>query len=86
MDKAMSTFKAKINESGRIVIPAPLRRALSLKPDEELVLHLRENELVVTPLKICLKRLRDKVRKYNSSNASLTDALKKLRTEDDSHA
>ena len=41
----MSTFRAKIGPSGRLVIPVPQRRELGLKTGDEVVLRVEDNEL-----------------------------------------
>ena len=46
--------KAKIDKLGRIVIPISYRKALSINEETELVLDLKENQIVVTPsISIC---------------------------------
>ena len=46
--------KAKIDKLGRIVIPISYRKALSIDEETELVLDLKENQIVVTPsISIC---------------------------------
>ncbi len=81
----MNFFNTKLNESGRVLIPAQFRHALNLKMDEELFLYLKGDEVIITPLKISLKKIRERVKKCNSSNLKLTDVLKTLREEDNVH-
>lgn len=46
--------KAKIDKLGGIVIPISYRKALSIDEETELVLDLKENQIVVTPsISIC---------------------------------
>ena len=46
--------KTKIDKLGRIVIPISYRKALSINEETELVLDLKENQIVVTPsISIC---------------------------------
>lgn len=46
----MPEIRTKIGEGGRIVLPAEYRKALGLKPGDEVVLVLREGEVrLLTP-------------------------------------
>ena len=53
--------KTKIDKLGRIVIPISYRKALSINEETELVLDLKENQIVVTPsisiCRLCNKQL-----------------------------
>jgi AbrB family looped-hinge helix DNA binding protein len=70
-----------VNENGRVVIPAPFRKALGIGAGDELVLRLEENELRITTRKHRLERARRLVRKYVDPDRSLADDLIKDRRE-----
>ncbi len=43
--------RTRMNENGRLVIPAPFRKALGINPGDEVVLRLEDDELRITTLK-----------------------------------
>ena len=70
-----SEARLKINENGRVVIPAAFREALGIRAGDELVLRLEEDELRITTMKQRLERARKLVRKYVKPGRSLVDEL-----------
>ena len=44
----LSESHTRINENGRVVIPASFRRALGIQPGETVVLRIEDNELRIT--------------------------------------
>ena len=42
---------SRINENGRVVIPAAFRRALGMQPGDAVVLRVENNELRITTLR-----------------------------------
>lgn len=70
-----SEVRLKINENGRVVIPAPFREALGIRAGDELVLRLEDDELRITTMKQRLERARKLVRKYVKPGRSLVDEL-----------
>ena len=73
--------RLRINENGRVVIPASFREALGIQPGDELVLRLQEDELRITTLKHRLERARRLVRKHVRPGRSLVDELISERRE-----
>ncbi len=72
----MSTeTRLKINESGRVVIPASFRKALGVKAGDEILLRMEEGELCITTMKRRIERAQRLVRKYVKSGTSLVDEL-----------
>jgi len=60
---------------GRLLIPAPFRRALELEPGDELVLTLADGELRITTRGRAIARAQERVRKYTRGEGSLVDDL-----------
>ncbi len=56
--------RTRLQEGGRLVIPARYRKALSLTTGEELVLRIQDNELRVVPASQALARARRLVKKH----------------------
>lgn len=67
--------RLRINENGRVVIPASFRKALGIKPGDEIILQLDEDELRITTLKRRIERAQRMVRKYIRPGRSLVDEL-----------
>lgn len=60
----MNDHRTRLQEGGRLVIPARYRRALNIGPGEELVLRVQNNELRLVPAAQALARARRLVKKY----------------------
>jgi AbrB family looped-hinge helix DNA binding protein len=67
--------RQKINENGRVVIPAAFRKALGIKAGDEVVLRMEDDELRITTIKRRLERAQRLVRKYVRPGTSLVDEL-----------
>jgi AbrB family looped-hinge helix DNA binding protein len=66
---------ARINENGRIVIPATFRKALGIHPGETVVLRIEGDELRITTLRQRVARAQHLIRKHVPSSKSLADEL-----------
>lgn len=76
-----SPTRTRISENGRLVIPAPYRKALGIKAGDEVVLRLEDNELRITTLKRRLEKARERIRKYVKPSRSLAAELLAERRE-----
>jgi len=47
--------RMRVNENGRVVIPAPFRKALGINIGDEVVLRIEDDELRITILKLFSK-------------------------------
>ena len=65
----------RINENGRVVIPASYRKALGIKPGDEVILRMEDGELRITTMKRRIERAQRLVRKYVKPGVSLVDEL-----------
>jgi AbrB family looped-hinge helix DNA binding protein len=65
----------RINENGRVVIPASFRRALGIQSGDTIVLRLENNELRITTLRQRLVQAQKIVGKHVAPNISLVDEL-----------
>jgi AbrB family looped-hinge helix DNA binding protein len=74
--------KALINDTGRILIPASIRKALNLNIGDELLLKVEEDEIHIIPLSKAVQQAQDLIRQYNKDGLKLTDVLADLRNED----
>ena len=67
--------RTRLNENGRLVIPASFRKALEIKPGDEVILRLEEGELRMTTLRHRIARAQRNARKYIPRGVSLADEL-----------
>jgi AbrB family looped-hinge helix DNA binding protein len=67
--------RLRINENGRVVIPAPFRKALGINPGDEVILRLEDDELRITTMKRRIERAQRHARQYVKSGVSLVDEL-----------
>ncbi len=67
--------RQRVNENGRIVIPASFRKALGINIGDEVVLRMEDDELRITTLKRRVERAQRLVRKHVKRGTSLVDEL-----------
>ena len=67
--------KVRVNENGRIVIPAAFRKALGINVGDEVVARVEDDELRITTVKGRIARAQRSVRKYIKPGRSLVDEL-----------
>ncbi len=67
--------RTRVNENGRVVIPASFRKALGISAGDEVVLRLEDEELRITTLKRRLDRARRLIRKHVKPGTSLVEEL-----------
>ncbi len=67
--------RAKMNEEGRLLIPAELRKALGLRGGEELLIRRTENGLEVTTYERAIQRFQDRVAQLVGPGVSLAEEL-----------
>jgi len=67
--------RLRVNENGRVVIPASFRKALGINAGDEVLLRIEDDELRITTLKRRLERAQRLVRKHVRPGTSLVDEL-----------
>ena len=77
--------RIRVNENGRVVIPAPYRKALGIKPGDEVILRMEDDELRITTMQRRIERAQRLVRKYVKPGVSLVDELIAERREAAKH-
>jgi len=75
-------IRTQISKSGRIVLPAKLRRALEIRAGDEIVMRLENGTIRIIPLRQAVKLAQKAVRQYVPEGVSLVDALIKERREE----
>ena len=71
----MNESQVRVNENGRVVIPASFRRALGINSGDTVVLRIENNELRLTTLRQRVARAQLLVRKHIPRTTSLVDEL-----------
>jgi AbrB family looped-hinge helix DNA binding protein len=66
---------ARVNENGRVVIPASFRKELGIKAGDEVILRMEDDELRITTMKRRIERAQRLVRKYVKPGTCLVDEL-----------
>jgi AbrB family looped-hinge helix DNA binding protein len=67
--------RMRVNQNGRVVIPASYRKALGIKAGDEVILRMEDDELRITTMKRRLERARRRIRQYVKPGVSLADEL-----------
>jgi AbrB family looped-hinge helix DNA binding protein len=67
--------RARINENGRVVIPASYRKMLGIKAGDEVILRMEDDELRITTMKRRIERAQRRIRQYVKPGVSLADEL-----------
>jgi len=67
--------RMRVNENGRVVIPASFRKRLGIRVGDEVVLQIHDDELRITTLKRNIERAQRLVRQYVKPDTSLVDEL-----------
>jgi AbrB family looped-hinge helix DNA binding protein len=67
--------RARLNDEGRLVIPAGLRKALGLRPGQEVLLRRTDTGLELTTFDAAVKQFQDRVAGLVPAGTSLVTEL-----------
>ena len=73
--------RTRVNENGRVVIPASFRKALGINAGDEVVLRIEDDELRISTLKRRIERAQQLVRRHVKPGTSLVNELISERRE-----
>ena len=73
--------RVRVNENGRVVIPAAFRKALGIETGDEVVLSIQDDELRITTQQRRIQRAQRRARQYLKLSTSLVDELLAERRE-----
>ncbi|HUI42950.1 MAG TPA: AbrB/MazE/SpoVT family DNA-binding domain-containing protein [Terriglobia bacterium] len=71
----MTEIRLRVNENGRVVLPVAFRRALDIRPGDQVLARLEGDEVRITTLRHRLERAQRHVRQYVKPGVSLADEL-----------
>lgn len=78
----MNEIKTKMGDGGRLVIPAGYRKALGLKPGDDVVLMLEEGEIRILTARQAIQKAQKLVRSYVPKGRKLSEELIRERREE----
>jgi AbrB family looped-hinge helix DNA binding protein len=73
--KMQTIIKTKVNQGGRIVIPAEMRKYLGIEIGEEVNLTLEQDSMRISTGKLALKRIRQTAQTIEKQRDSIVDEL-----------
>ncbi|MBI3976668.1 MAG: AbrB/MazE/SpoVT family DNA-binding domain-containing protein [Chloroflexi bacterium] len=62
MARIREQFELRIGRQGRLVIPAPLRKALEIEPGDTVVVRIEDSRIVLEKREAILARVRERFR------------------------
>lgn len=77
----MDSIKTKLGQGGRIVLPAEFRKAMGIKPGDEVILSMKDGEVRVFTRQAAIKRAQGML-KHIAPGRSLADELIQERREE----
>ena len=77
--------RMRVNENGRVVIPASFRKALGINAGDEIIVRMEDDELRIMTLKRRLERAQESIRRFIKPGRSLVDELIAERREAAKH-
>jgi AbrB family looped-hinge helix DNA binding protein len=81
----MADVRLRVNENGRVVLPAAFRKALNIRPGDQVLARLEDDEVRITTLKHRIERAQRHVRQFVKPGRSLADELIAERREAAQH-
>lgn len=79
---ASATLKSRMNEQGRIVIPAEIRREMNIKPGETLLMAFADGVLTIESHRARIRRIQEEFKKYARPGVLASDELIAQRREE----
>lgn len=75
-------IRGKVAASGRVVLPAELRKAFGIEDGDEVLFAQGEYGIQVTPLSQAVRRAQEVVRQYVPDGADLVEESRQTRSGD----
>ena len=68
-------LRARVDEGGRVAIPAGFRRNMGQEVGDEVIIRLEDDEMRILTVRQAIKRAQEIVRRYVPADRSLVDEL-----------
>ncbi len=81
MSDTTQETRIRINENGRVVIPASFRKALGIQCGDEIVLRVEDHELRITTLKNRVARAQQRIGRYLGKGRLSEELIAERRAE-----
>jgi AbrB family looped-hinge helix DNA binding protein len=81
----MAEARLRVSENGRVVLPAAFRKALNIRPGDQVLARLEDDEVRITTLKHRIEQAQRHVRQFVKPGRSLADELIAERREAAKH-
>ena len=81
----MAHVRLRVNENGRVVLPAAFRKALNIRPGDQVLARLEDDEVRITTLKHRIERAQRHVRQFVKPGRSLAGEVIAERREAAQH-
>jgi AbrB family looped-hinge helix DNA binding protein len=74
-DNEPSPVTTKVNENGRIVIPAAIRQQMNLEPGDSIVMEVEDGVLHLESYRSRIRRIQEEFKKYAKPGVLASDEL-----------
>lgn len=74
--------KVKVSRGGKVVIPSRCKKALNISDGDELLFDIKDEQVVITPVRLSLRKVRKLLEDHNPSGRSLVDELLQERKQE----
>jgi AbrB family looped-hinge helix DNA binding protein len=71
----MLSVKSRINDDGRVLVPAAMRKALGIRPGQTVTLTLEDDAIRLSTVQRQVRRAQQQLRRYLPEGTSLVDEL-----------
>jgi AbrB family looped-hinge helix DNA binding protein len=75
VERDMEEARTRVNENGRVVIPAAFRKALGIQAGDEIVMRIEDDELRLSTQQRRIRNAQRRARQYLKPGASLVKEL-----------
>ena len=79
---ASAIVKARMNDQGRLLIPAEIRRKMNIKPGETVLMNLEDGILKIESHRARIRRIQEEFKKYAKPGVLASDELIAERREE----
>jgi AbrB family looped-hinge helix DNA binding protein len=84
VEKSMKSrsFKGRLNENGRIVIPAEIRKSMGLKAGDMVVMTLEDGQLRIESQQVQVRKIQEEFKAFAKPGSRASDELVADRREE----